>query len=170
MKRINLTQKSVDKRLGEILIELGIINDKHLDKALTVQKSSPKHTLSGSALIELGFVTEEEVIQAVNIQYRFPYLPVENYDIDPEVISLIPGDIARKYNLIPIYMMSNILTIAMSNPLNIQAIKEVEDICQCTVQTFISTSSEIKKAIDEHYNGSYKSSMLREYESVLNFK
>ena len=145
-------RRAVGKRLGEILIELGIINEDKLNKALRLQKDSSKHIPSGEALIKLGFASEQDVVHAVNIQYPFPYLPVDNYEIDPEVIRIIPDRIARKHLLIPIDRMANIITIAMSDPLNIKALKDVKTVSKCEVRTFISTPSEILRAIDKYYN------------------
>jgi len=137
------------KKLGELLIERGIINQGHLDKGLAIQKE--KGGLIGEILVELGYVKEEDIAQALTAEYGFPYLPLTNYDINPEVIDMIPGRVARQYFLIPIDRIGNNLTIAMSNPLNVQAIEDVEVICGCNIQTFVSTSSDIKKAIEKYY-------------------
>ena len=137
------------KKLGELLIERGIINQGHLDKGLAIQKE--KGGLIGEILVELGYVKEEDIAQALTAEYGFPYLPLTNYDINPEVIDMIPGRVARQYFLIPIDRIGNNLTIAMSNPLNVQAIEDVEVISGCNIQTFVSTSSDIKKAIEKYY-------------------
>jgi len=101
--------------------------------------------------VELGFVREEDIAQALTAQYGFPYLPLSNYEINPEVIDIIPSRVARQYLLVPIDRIGNNLTLAMSNPLNIQAIEDVELLASCSVQTFVSTSSDIKKAIEKYY-------------------
>ena len=101
--------------------------------------------------MELGFVREEDIAQALTAQYGFPYLPLSNYEINPEVIDIIPSRVARQYLLVPIDRIGNNLTLAMSNPLNIQAIEDVELLASCSVQTFVSTSSDIKKAIEKYY-------------------
>jgi type IV pilus assembly protein PilB len=85
------------------------------------------------------------------MQYGFPYLPLSNYEIDPETLGIIPERVAKQYMLIPIDKIGNNLTIAMSNPLNIQAIEDIELLSGCKVQTFVSTSSDIKRAIEKYY-------------------
>ncbi|MFC1675277.1 hypothetical protein ACFL1K_05285 [Candidatus Omnitrophota bacterium] len=147
-------RRSVDKPLGEIMIELGIISDDQRNQALAVQKKKrKKKILSGTALIELGFASEEDVLHAVNTQYSIPYLPIDNYQIDAQVTDLIPLDLARKYMVCAIEKMGNVLSVAMANPLDDNAVKEIEEACHHSVQTFIATTSEITRAINKQYNG-----------------
>ncbi len=142
-------KRIINKQLGELLIERGIINQHQLEKALAAQKE--KGGLIGEILVELKFAQEEDIAQALTAQYGFPYLPLNNYDIDSEIINIIPGRVARQYLLIPVDKIGNNLTIAISNPLNIHAIEDVELLSNCNVQTFVSTSSDIKKAIEKYY-------------------
>lgn len=135
--------------MGELLIERNLINRQQLDKALAVQKE--KGGLIGEILVELGFVSEEDIAHTLTAQYGFPYLPLNSYEIDPEIINIIPDRVAWQYLLIPIDKIGNNLTVAMSNPLNIQAVEDVELLSGCNVQTFVSTSSDIKKAIEKYY-------------------
>ena len=85
-------------------------------------------------------------------QYGFPYLPLDNYDLDRELVKLIPKNVAKQYCLVPVDRLGNSLVIAMSNPLNTQAIEDVEYITSCEVRVFISTSSNIRKKIEESYS------------------
>lgn len=143
IRRIN------NKPLGELLLERGIISQSQLDQGLAVQRE--KGGLFGEILVELGFVKEDDIAQALTAQYGFPYLPLGNYDVDVDITSIIPGRVARQYLLVPIDKIGNNLTLAMSNPLNVQAIEDVELLSGCSVQTFVSTSSDIKKAIEKYY-------------------
>lgn len=142
-------RKIIDKQLGELLIERGIISREHLQKALNLQKE--KGGLIGEILVELGFAKEEDIAKALTAQYGFPYLPLSNYEIEPEIIDIIPVRIARQYMLIPIDKISDNLSIVMSNPLNNSAIEDVEMFTHCNVLIFISTSSDIRKAIEKYY-------------------
>ncbi|MFA5096150.1 MAG: type II secretion system protein GspE, partial [Candidatus Omnitrophota bacterium] len=96
---------------------------------------------------------EEDIAQALTAQYGFPYLPLANYDIDPEVSEIVPARVARQYLLVPVDKIGNNLTVSMSNPLNIQAIEDVELLTGCNVQVFVSTSSDLKQAIEKYYKG-----------------
>lgn len=145
----NFMKKIINKQLGELLRERGIISQQQLERALTVQKE--KGGLIGEILVELRFAREEDIAQALTAQYGFPYLPLGNYDIDPDVIDIVPIRVARQYLLIPVDKIGNNLTLAMSNPLNIQAIEDVELLSGCNIQTFVSTSSDVKEAIAKYY-------------------
>ena len=147
-----ITRRIITKRLGEVLLERGIINRKALDEALAYQKQHGG--LMGQVLIRLGFVTEEGVALALTAQYGFPYLPLDSYEIDEGLTEIIPERIARDYCLIPIDRIGNALTVAMADPSNVKAIEEIELLTKCIIQTFVSTPSDITKAIDKYYHRS----------------
>jgi len=142
-------KKIINKQLGELLVERTIISAAQLEKALGVQKE--KGGLIGEILVELCFAKEIDIAQALTAQYGFPYLPLANYEVNPEIAQLIPGRVARQYLLVPIDKIGNNLTLAMSNPLNLQAVEDVELLSGCSVQVFVATSSDIKKAIEKYY-------------------
>ena len=142
-------RRIVSKHLGELLLERGIIDAAQLEKALKLQKE--KGGLIGQILVMLGYSTEEEIAQALTVQYGFPYLPLDFYEINPEAIKLIPDNVARQYNLISIDKIEDLLTIAMSNPLNAQAVEDIELITKCKVQVFVSTMTDINNAIKKYY-------------------
>ena len=139
----------VDKQLGELLMERGLISKQQLDEALALQKDNGG--LIGEILVDLGFAKEEDIAKTLTAQYGFPYLPLSNYEVDSQIINIIPGRVARQYLLIPIDKIGENLTIAMSNPLNTHAIEDVELLSNCNVLVFVSTSSDIKKAITKYY-------------------
>jgi type IV pilus assembly protein PilB len=142
-------KRAVTKELGELLLEKGIISAAQLEKAVKIQKE--KGGLIGQIIVMLGYAREEEIAQAITIQYGFPYLPLESYEINPDVIKLIPENVAKQYNLIAIDRMGNLLTISMSNPLNVQAVDDIEMLTGCKVQIFISTMTDINNAIKRCY-------------------
>jgi type IV pilus assembly protein PilB len=142
-------KRVVSKQLGELLRERGIITESQLDKALRIQKE--KGGLIGQILVMLGYAKEEEIAQALTVQYGFPYLPLESYEMNPEAVKLIPDNVARQYNLIAIDRIADLLTIAMSNPLNSQAVEDVELVTKCQVQVFVSTMTDVTNAIERCY-------------------
>jgi len=142
-------RRIINKQLGELLIERSIITQNQLEKALAVQQE--RGGLIGEILVELGFAKEDEIAQTLTAQYGFPYLPLSNYEVNPDIANIVPGRVARQYLLIPIDKIGNNLTLAMSNPLNVQAIEDVELLSGCSVQSFVSTSSDIKRAIEKYY-------------------
>ena len=142
-------KKIANKHLGELLVERGVITREELAMAINYQNE--KGGLIGEVLVELKFSSEEDIAQAITCQYGFPYLPLANYEIDQGVLNSVSENVCRQYCLIPIDKIGKSLTLAMANPLNIQAIEDVELITTCTVQTFVSTASDIKSCINKYY-------------------
>jgi type IV pilus assembly protein PilB len=141
--RINL------KQLGELLVERNLITKDQLKRALEVQKD--KGGLIGQIMVDLGYVSEEAIAQAITAQYGFPYLPLENYEIDTEIVKIVPKNVSMQYCLIPVDKIGSNLTIAMANPLNSQAVEDIALLSGLCVQLFVSTASDIKKAIGQYY-------------------
>ena len=131
-------------------MERGVINHEQLNISIEHQKKNPG-ILLGEVLVELKFATERDIAQALTCQYGFPYLPLSSYEIDDEVIRSVPENVCRQFCLVPIDKIGKSLTIAMSNPLNLQAMEDVELITGCSVQVFVSTASDIKQSIDKYY-------------------
>jgi len=148
---MTVIKRIITKQLGELLLEKGIITQSQLEKALKTQKE--RGGLIGQILVAMGFAKEEEIAQALTIQYGFPYLPLECYEINADAIKLIPENVARQYNLIAIDKIGDLLTIAMSNPLNVQAAEDIEMLTKCKVQVFVSTMTDISNAIKKYYGG-----------------
>ena len=147
-----MPRRIITKRIGDILLERGIVNRQELEQALAHQKEHGG--LLGQVLVELGTVTEEEVALALTAQYGFPYLPLESYEIDDEIARLVPEQVARQYVLIPIDRIGNALSVTMADPSNVQAVEDIELLTSCAVQTFVSTPSDIRKAIARSYKSS----------------
>jgi len=144
-----MAKRVISKQLGQLLIERGVIDKKQLSYALKLQ--TEKGGLIGNILVDLGYATEEAIAQAITAQYGFPYLPLENYDIDAEIVKMVPKNVASQFCLIPIDKIGNNLTISMSDPLNALAIEDIELISGLCVQIFVSTATDIKKAIEKYY-------------------
>ena len=144
-----MAKRILKKKLGELLIERSVITKKQLEHALETQKA--KGGLIGQVLVGLGYATEETIAQALTAQYGFPYLPLENYEIDSEVVKIVPKNVATQFCLIPIDKIGSNLTIAMSNPLNNLAIEDIELVSGLCVQIFVSTATDIKNAIEKYY-------------------
>ena len=147
-------KRIISKQLGELLLDRKIISERQLQKALAIQKD--KGGLIGGILVLLGFATEEQIAQSLTTQFGYPYLPLTNYEIDVKTVKLIPENVAVQYNMIIIDKIGNSLTVAMSDPLNIHAIEDVELITSCKVQVFVSTQTDIKESIKRYYDSVFK--------------
>ena len=142
-------KRIVSKQLGELLLERGVINEEQMSKAQKVHKE--RGGLIGQVLVMLCYAKEEEIAQALTVQYGFPYLPLECYEINVEAMRLIPQNVSEQYNLIAIDRIGDLLTIAMSNPLNVQAVEDIEMLAKCNVQVFVSTMTDVGNAIKKYY-------------------
>ena len=143
-------KKFVAKKLGELLVECKLISRENLDEALHLQ-TEKSGVLLGQVLVQMGLITEDAIAQALTAQYGFPYLPLIGYDIDPEVAKIIPENVAKQYELIAVDRIGSTLTLAMSNPLNSQAIEDVEMMTHFKVQIFVTTASDVNAAIKRCY-------------------
>ena len=130
-------------------MERGVITKAQLEKALQVQKE--KGGLLGQILVVLGFTREEEIAQALTVQYGFPYLPLQNYELNRNIVAMVPENVARQYCMISVDKIGDTLTVAMSNPLNVKAIEDIELLTKCKVQVFVSTLTDINNAIARFY-------------------
>jgi len=137
------------KKIGDLLLEKGVITEKQLENALKIQKA--EGGLLGSILVKLGLATEEEIAQAITVQYGLPYLPLANYEIDEDIIRLVPAETARKYCIVAVDKMDDALTVACANPVNNPAIGKIEKLTGCRVQVFISTITAINEVIEKYY-------------------
>lgn len=142
-------KRLVQKQLGELLIERGLITKQQLEKALSVQKD--KGGLIGQILVVLGFTKEDEIAQALTVQYGFPYLPLQNYELNKAVVQIVPENVAKQYCLIAVDRIGDTLTVAMSNPLNLKAVEDIELLSKSNVQVFVSTMTDINNAIVKFY-------------------
>lgn len=142
--------KQLFKRpLGDILVSDGIITQAELDCALSEQKS--KHTKLGETLVALGIITEEQVTQARAIQLDVAYVNIQEAEFDPELISMVPQSIARTYKLIPVRRDLDRITLAMANPMDIEAIDLVQFETKCRVEIALGTEWRILESINRQY-------------------
>lgn len=141
---------NVKKKLGDLLVDVGMISAEQLDKAITIQKQSGKRL--GEVLIEMGFITNDDMIQVLEFQLGIPHVNLEKYEIDKEVCLKIPESIARRHGLIPIAADNGILKLAMSDPLNVFAIDDVRIFSGMEVQPVIASLDAVNKAIDKYYS------------------
>lgn len=115
------------KRLGDMLVEEGLITEQNLQDAILVQKE--RGGFLGKLLVELGHTTQDQVVSCLVKQCKIPHLSLQEYDIDTSVFNLVPTDMCLEYSLVPIDKLGRILTIAMVDPLNLDAIDAVRQVC-----------------------------------------
>src|SRR5262245_19952267 len=124
-------------RLGELLVREKMISLQQLQKAQDEARRSGKRL--GHALTQLGFVKDQDLTQFLAKQYSLPSINLAEFDIDPEVIKLIPKEISRKPMVIPVNRAGATLIVAMSDPSNIYAIDELKFLTQYNIEPVVSS-------------------------------
>ncbi len=137
------------KPLGGILLDQGIVSQEQLDQALEEQKKSGQ--LLGRILVEFGFVKEERILEALGIQIGMKVTNLADMDIPEEVIEQMPPSLAQVYNVVPVKFENNIITVALSDPLNINVLDDLRFVLNCEVQGAIATEEDINEAIKKYY-------------------
>jgi type IV pilus assembly protein PilB len=136
-------------RLGELLTKAGLISQDQLKEALRVQKDTGGKL--GETLIKLAFVSEEDITECLSQQFGVPSINLQHFEIDASVIKLIPADVARKYNILPVNKTGATITIAMADPTNVFAMDDIKFMTGYNVEPVVASELGIKAAIDTYY-------------------
>lgn len=140
---------SLKERLTEILINNKLITREHLDKALEVQKE--KGGKLSDIIVGLKFIKEDVLISTLSEELGLPLIDLKRFNIDYDIVNIIPADIARHYQIIPVSKMGDTVTLAMADPLNIFAIEHVAVLTGFKINPIISSGQDIAQAIESSY-------------------
>jgi type IV pilus assembly protein PilB len=151
---INRVQSRKDtlprRRLGELLVEAGLLTQEKLTEALNTQKNTGKRL--GQTLIEMNAISEEEMAFALAMQLKIPYVDLKNLEVPNKILEAIPEEISRKFLCIPIALKSSVLDVAMADPLDLNMMKDLQFITGYNIQPAISTSTQILDLLQKHYH------------------
>jgi len=136
--------------VGEILLEEGRISPEQLETALAEQRRTPTRHL-GEVLVDLGFVARSQLNAALAEKLGIPYVKLDNFHITPEVLALVPPDVAMQHNVLPLAVRNNRLIVAMENPLDEKAFDVLRFKTNCSIETVLTGSQEISQALDKYY-------------------
>ncbi len=139
-------------RLGDLLLKAQLITQDQLTKALEEQRSLGGRL--GEVLMRLGFVSEEDIIECLSHQFGVPSINLRHFEIDEAVAKLVPVDLARKYNVVPVNKTGATLTVAMADPTNIFAMDEITFMTGYRVEPVVASEEAIRAAIDRHFGSS----------------
>ncbi|MBE7415274.1 MAG: type IV-A pilus assembly ATPase PilB [Deltaproteobacteria bacterium] len=136
-------------RIGELLLRERLITPDQLNKAIDEQKKGGGRL--GYNLSKLGFISEKDLTSFLSRQYGIPTIDLSTQEVDHEVIKLIPEDVARKYQVIPISRTGSTLVVAMADPSNIFAIDDIKFLTGYNVEPLLASDAAIKGAIEKYY-------------------
>jgi hypothetical protein len=145
--------RTINKKIGELLIERSIITPEQLQLALEEQRLNGGYV--SQHLIALKFATEYDIAICLSNQYHLAYLPLKNYFIPREILKKIPLKWIRIYKLIPVDEVGSSLSIAMADPLNEGAIQMIQQMTNRQICVFISTFSEIEDTIERYFKDEF---------------
>ncbi|MBM2834824.1 MAG: gspE 1, partial [Candidatus Brocadiaceae bacterium] len=131
------------------LLNKGLINKEQLDKAKDVQ--AKQHIKLEDALVKLGFLTYSEIIQFFSSQYDLPVIDLDKANIAPEIINLIPLQLVKKHNIVPVSKDNGVITIAVSSPPDLGFIDNLRFMFNADFKCVLTTPENIKKAINKYY-------------------
>src|SRR5687768_2634675 len=137
------------KKLGECLIQAGLITEDDLQSALTEHKRSGERL--GAVLVRLNLATERQIAKALAYQLGFPYLSLGETPPDVAVVTLIPKEVALKRSCVAIRLDKNLLTVAMSDPLLFSLVQDLEFQTGYRIKQVVATRGEIIEAIQSGY-------------------
>ena len=150
-------------RLGDVLVNSGVITMDDLEKGLARQKGTGRKL--GEVLVDEGLVSEDNIARALSNQLHYDMVELQNVVIDPEVLKMVPVNVLKKYKMIPFEFSQDTMRIrmAMSDPMDMGALDDVTIITNMQVEPVVATTSAVMLALDQYYGQADMNSALEEY-------
>lgn len=137
------------EKLGKLLTEKGLCTQQQLDEALKQQSVTGRPL--GEILIAFGYVKETDVLEILSRQMQVPFFDLAHFTPAAEVLALIPKEYAQQLFAIPIFKTGSVLTVALSDPLDLDAISRLKQLANCDINPVLSSSRSITQAIQKFY-------------------
>jgi type IV pilus assembly protein PilB len=137
------------KRLGDLLVDAGLITDDQLKEALGEKRTGQK---LGDALLERGYITEQQLIEVLEFQLGIPHVSLYRYPFDPKLTTLISKEFAKRNILIPLKKDGNKLLVAMADPMDFFAIDDLRLSTGFHIETAIASKDDILRSIAKYYD------------------
>jgi len=147
-----LADRKSKVRLGERLVQAGLITETQLEQALQEQKRNGG--LIGSNLIRLGLIREEAFLDFLSLQYGYPAIDISKAEISPELLKLVPPDVVQRHLVLPVSRAASTLVLAMSDPTNYLVIDDIKFLTGYNIDVVVAEEVALKAAIDRLYDQS----------------
>ncbi len=161
-KKMDYSRKKL--RLGDVLVNNGVISAEDLQKGLELQKGSGRKL--GETLVDEGFATEENIAKALSNQFHYDLVDVQNVEIEQDILSLVPASVLMKHKALPFEYSPdnmNVLRVAMSDPMDMAAMDDINIITNLQVEPVVTTTGSVMLALDRYYGQAEVNSALEEY-------
>ena len=156
----------ISERIGDLLVREGLVTREQLNRAL--QEQSENGTRVGYNLVKLGYVKETEMTRMLARQYKMPAVDLSNFEVDPKIARLIPGEMATKHLVLPLKRDGRTLTVAMVDPTGATVLEDLKFITRCDIFPVIAGEYTLRNAIERQYesNEAQMESLLKDISSV----
>src|SRR6185436_4830905 len=138
------------KPLGQLLLAKGLVSQEQLERALDEQRRSNHQKLLGEILVELHICSEDQITEALAQAYGVPYARVSPRVADPKVIAVLPKEFLEKHQVLPLYLVQGVLTVAVPEPANVFLLEELERLSGHQVQVVAATVRDIKATLQTY--------------------
>ncbi len=153
-----MATKIAKKRLGDVLLEQELIEEAQLKECITIQRQSGGSL--ASVLVSKGYLDEEDLVVTLSEQLGIPHIRVAHYNIPQEVLDEVPETLARQYEMLPVSVTGDVLTLAMADPLNIMALDDLRMLTSYEIEPVVAVQSELQETIEKHYGAGKKGAEL----------
>ncbi|MDF2592891.1 MAG: type secretion system protein GspE [Clostridia bacterium] len=150
-------------KLGNILVQAGLINTEQLEAIL--QNQTNKNKKLGELVVEAGYASDEEIVQLLEYQLGIPSMDLNKFYVDPEIPKVLNENLARKYIVLPVGIQKDSITVAMADPLNIIALDDIAIATGFSVLPVIAKPKDILAAIDLHYGKQRAEKVIEEFKN-----
>ncbi len=135
------------QRLGTLLLDRGYLSVQGLQQALTQQQGGSENKLLGEILVDLNICTEDQVVECLASEYRVPYAKLDARLCDPKVVDLLPREYIEANQVLPLFLVRDMLTVAVAEPSNVFLIEELRNLSQKQVQLVAATHRDIRRML-----------------------
>ncbi|MGV3619957.1 MAG: type IV-A pilus assembly ATPase PilB [Archangium sp.] len=136
-------------RLGELLVRENLISVQSLRKAQEEQQKTGSRI--GTALIKVGAIEETKLTDFLSKQYGVPAINLKEFDVEPDIIKLVPKEVAEKHLVIPVNRAGSALIVAMCDPANIYAVDDLKFLTGYNIEAVVASEPAIREAIERYY-------------------
>ncbi|MFZ0962177.1 MAG: type IV-A pilus assembly ATPase PilB [Terriglobia bacterium] len=154
-------------KLGEILLKENLISPDQLKQALEHQKANGGRL--GNSLVKLGFLSDDEVTAILSRQYGVPSINLAFFEVDVNLLKLIPVGTATKYQVLPLSRVGSSLTLAMVDPTNVFAMDDIKFMTGFNIEPVVASETAIMEAIRKHYGSAEDQERKKEMEDLVSF-
>ncbi len=141
------TASLASRRLGDLLVDKGYLSEENLQAALAKQREGSRSKLLGEILVDEEFCSEDQIVECLAAEYGVPYAKLEARLFDPAIVDVLPREYVEQNLVLPLYIVRETLTIAVSEPSNLFLIEEIRGISKMQVQIVAATPRDIRRMI-----------------------